>query len=207
MRGIATVLLGLTLVASPALATVPDILLNGGTMDFDYLGAVGGHFASTGTIVEAPTAQGTAATTYELDGLYYLTVVGALEDGANFTDGGVLVISSAVPLTTGVYALDGTNGVFLFIDDAAGWTPPVDLFNTNWTNELAAMVAAGKYGSTSGTVTITALGASQISGTFSASVTDPTTTDELTVSEGSFNVEESVSIDDHTWGEVKTLHR
>lgn len=207
MRNIATILFGLVLFSSPALATDPDILINGGTMDFDYVGTVGGHFGSNGSLVEAPVSQGTAATTYVLDGLNYLVVVGALEDGANFVDGGILILSSVAPLTTGVFPLDGVSGVFLFIDDAVGWTPPADLFNTNWTNELAALVASGKYGSTSGSVHVTALSPSQISGTFTAAVADPVTSGALTLSEGSFNVETTVSTDAKTWGEVKALHR
>ena len=78
MKRLATTAFALLLFASPGLATTPDLLLNGGTLDFDYVGAVNGSFASDGEIEADPEAEGTAATTYVLDGLDYLTVVGAV---------------------------------------------------------------------------------------------------------------------------------
>ena len=88
MRHLATAVAVLVLIASPALATTPDILINGGTLDYDYVGATSGHFGSSGALVADPPVEGTAATTYVLDGLNYLVVTGALEDGTNFVDGG-----------------------------------------------------------------------------------------------------------------------
>jgi len=207
MRHLATALALLALVASPVLATDPDTLINGGTLDFDFVGAVNGHFGSVGSLVADPATEGTAATTYVLDGQNYLTVCGALENGTNFVDGGVVILRSVGPITPGVYPLDGVNGLFVFVDDAVNWTPPADLFNTNWTNELASIVAAGKYGSTSGSVTLISVTPTLVSGTFSASMLDPDTMNSLSVTNGAFNVESTTAVDPATWGEVKALHR
>ena len=104
MRTLATILFGLAFLSSPVSATVPDILINGGTEDFSYQqfpsGPIVGTFGSSGSLIADPATEGTAATTYVLDGFNYLTVVGALEDGANFVDGGVLILKSAAPITT-----------------------------------------------------------------------------------------------------------
>jgi len=206
MKRLATTLFAVLLLTSPGLATVPDTLINGGTLDFDYVGNVNGHFGSTGSLVADPATQGTAATTYVLDGLNYLVVVGALEDGTNFVDGGILIISSAAPIAPGVYPLDGVDAAFLFIDNAQGWTPPADLFNTNWTNELVSLVADGKYGSMSGSVTLLTVSPTLVSGTFSCTMLDENL-NSLSVSNGEFNVESTTDVDEGSWGAVKNLYR
>ncbi|MBZ0267930.1 hypothetical protein K8I85_07230 [bacterium] len=206
MKRLATTLFAILLFTSPGLATVPDTLINGGNLDFDFVGNVNGHFGSTGSLVAAPATEGTAATTFELDGLNYLVVVGALEDGANFVDGGILIISSAGAITPGPYVLDGVNAAFLFVDDAVGWTPPADLFNTNWTNELMSIVASGKYGSLSGSVNLISVTATLVSGTFSCTMLDESL-NSLTVSNGEFNVESTTDTDEGSWGAVKNLYR
>jgi hypothetical protein len=208
MKRLATPLLALLLFASPGLATVPDTLLNGGSLDFDFAGFVNGHFGSTGSLVADPATEGTAATTFVLDGLNYLVVVGALEDGSNsnFVDGGILIISSAGPIVPGPYVLDGVNAAFLFVDDAVGWVPPADLFNTNWTNELLSITAAGKYGSMSGSVNLISNSPTLVSGTFSAMMVDESL-HSLTVTGGSFNVESTTDTNEGTWAAVKSLYR
>ena len=211
MNRLATILFGLALVATPALATTPDILINGGTMDHDYQeisgGSVSGHFGSSGSLAEAPPNEGTAATTYVLDGLNYLTVVGALEDGSNYVDGGVVVLSSAGPIVPGTYVLDASTNFFVFVDDAVGWEVPADIWNTNWTIELMSIVAAGKYVATSGTVELIEVSTARISGTFDAMVIDPLTGITLAVLAGSFNVETTTPVDSGSWGSVKSLYR
>jgi hypothetical protein len=211
MNRLATILFGLALVATPVFATTPDILINGGTMDFDYQeisgGSVSGHFGSSGSLVEAPPGEGTAATTYVLDGLNYLTVVGALEDGSNFIDGGVVVLSSAGPIMPGTYVLDASSNFLVFVDDAVGWVPPADLWNTNWTLELMSIVAAGKYVATAGTVELTEVSSVKIAGTFDAMVIDPMTGIALAVVSGSFNVETPTPVESGSWSSVKSLYR
>lgn len=206
MNRIATTVLALLLLAAPGFATTPDTLINGGTLDFDLSGFLNGHFGSVGSLVADPATEGTAATTFVLDGLNYLVVVGALEDGANFVDGGILIISSAGPINPGPYTLDGVNAAFLFVDNAVGWIPPNDLFNTNWTNELLSIVADGKYGSVSGTVNLISNTATLVSGTFSASMLDESL-HAVTVSDGSFNVESTTDTSEDTWSSVKALYR
>ncbi len=211
MKIFATALCGLALFAAPGFATGPDILINGGNMDFDFQefpsGPITGHFASVGEIVAAPAGSGTAATTYVLDGTNYLTVVGALEDGLNFYDGAAIILASPIPIVAGTYPLDAISGLFVFVDDAASWTPPVDIWNTNWTSELSSIVAAGKYGSISGSVTLTSVSASLIAGTFDVTVNDPDTGTMLTITAGSFNLESSTAVDAGTWGSIKSLYR
>ena len=196
-------LFAVLLLAGPGLATTPDILINGGTFDFDFQqmpsGPIAGHFGSLN--------EGTAATTYVLNGFNYLTVIGAVEDGVNFIDGAVIVVSSVAPLTTGTYALDGVEGVLVFVDDAVGWTPPTDLWNTNWTNELLAIAADGKYGSFTGSVEVTELTPAKIAGTFSATLVDPISGITLLAFSGSFNVETTTDTDPSTWGQIKDLYR
>lgn len=211
MKRFATILLTLSFLATSALATDPDILINGGTVDFDYAqvpsGPITGHFGSDGSLVAAPVNEGSAATTYLLDGMHYLTVVGAIEDGTNFVDGAVIILKDVAPITDGTYELNGTTGVLVFVDDAVGWTPPADLWNTNWTLELAAIVAAGKYASISGCVTVTTLGPSRIQGTFSGVLTNQSMTTTLNVVCGTFNVEEPTAVDSASWTSVKGLYR
>jgi hypothetical protein len=211
MRLMATSLFALLILAAPVLATTPDILINGGTMDFLYNevpgGSINGTFGSSGSLVADPPDQGTAATTYELNGLNYATVVGAVDDGANFIDGGVIVVSDAAPIAVGTYPFDMADGWFFFVDDAVGWVPPADLWNTNWTLELASISAAGKYGSMSGSVTFTSVSSTLIAGTFTATVIDPGTGTTLAISSGEFNVETTTAVDASSWGGVKELYR
>jgi hypothetical protein len=211
MKGLTTVLLSLTFLATATLATEPDILINGGTVEFDYLQVpsptVAGHFGSDGSLAADPPNEGTAATTYVLDGLHYLTVIGAVENGTNFIDGIGIVIESLAPITPGTYPLDGVTGTLAFVDDAVGWVPPADLWNTNWTLELASIVAAGKYLSVSGAVVVDTVDPYRVAGSFEALVIDPNTGITLAVSAGTFNVAPPVSVDDTTWASVKNLYR
>ena len=210
MKTIATALLALLFVTSMASAQCYDLLLDNGTMGFDYQqpgGGIAGNFVSLGGLVGNPPTEGTAAATFVLDGINYLVVIGAVEDGANFRDGGVLVLSSLVPITVGNYSLDGIDGLFVFIDDAVGWNPPADICATNWAIELASIVAAGKYGSVSGNVNVASLDPTGASGTFNAAVTDPDTGITLDVTSGSFNVLPPSAVDGSTWGSIKTLYR
>jgi hypothetical protein len=211
MNRLVPALITALLVSVPAFATTPDILINGGTLDFDYqqvpAGPITGHFGSSGSLVADPPDEGTAATTYVLDGLNYLTVVGALEDGVNFIDGAVIILADAAPIGVGTYPLDGVNGMLVFVDDAVGWVPPADLWNTNWTLELLGIAASGKYGAMSGTVEVLAVGETNISGTFEAMMIDPVTGVSLLVAAGSFNVESTTDTEVNTWGSVKELYR
>jgi len=211
MKQKATVLLALLSLVSPALASGGDILINGGTLDFDYLqvppGSINGHFGSAGSLVDVPATEGTAAATFVLDGVHYLTVVGALENGTNFVDGGVIVVGDVAPITTGTYDLDAVAGVFVFVDDAVGWVPPADLWNTNWTLELASIVASGKHVSMSGSVTFTSVSSLLIAGTFTASTIDPDTGVTLAVTSGAFNVDSTTGTESTSWSAVKALYR
>jgi hypothetical protein len=214
MKKMTTSAIALLLLSFPAFADGPgpDILLNGGTMDFDYTqvppGPVTGHFSSDGVLSHDPPNEGTAALTYALDGVHYATIVGATDDGLNYTDGGVIVVSDpSDPITVGSYPLDGTVAVFAFVDDAVDWAPPSDLYKTNWSLELLSIEASGKYGSTSGTVTFTDLDVSKIAGTFECSVTDPETGIVLAITTGSFNVDVPVATERSTWSTIKALYR
>jgi hypothetical protein len=213
MKQRATVLFALLTFAAPAMGGIPCAdLLNGGTMTFDYVeappGPINGSFSSDGVIVDAPPVEGTAAATFVLDGTNYAVVVGALEDGLNFVDGGVIVVGDPVnPITVGSYPLDGIAGVFVFVDDAVGWVPPLDLCSINWTLELDAIVAAGKNLSTSGTVTFTTVTSEVMAGTFECATFDPDTGVTLAISAGTFNIDTTTSVDDSSFGKVKSLYR
>lgn len=210
MKSTATALLVLLLVPALAAATCYDLLLDHGTMSFDYQqvgGGISGNFVSVGGLSGTPPTQGTIAATFPLDGLNYLLVLGAVEDGAEFRDAGVILVSSVAPITPGPYSLDGTNAVFLQIDDAMGWNPPADPCAVNWSIELASIVAAGKYGSVSGTLNLDSLDMGGASGTFTALVADPDSGIQLEVTSGSFNVVPPSAVEDSSFGSVKALYR
>jgi hypothetical protein len=216
MKMVATTVIALFVFSFPAFATgpVPDIFINGGTMDFQYNqtggpgGPISGSFSSDGVLAHDPPNEGTAATTYVLDGVNYATVVGAIEDGANYTDGAVIVVSDPTnPIMVGTYDLDGTVGVFAFVDDAFNWFPPTDLWKTNWTEELLLIDAAGKYGSTSGTVTFTHVEVGKVAGTFECTATYPETGVVLAITFGSFNADGLVATDRASWSSIKALYR
>jgi len=211
MKQRATVFLVLLSLCSPALASGPGFLINGGTMDFDYLqvppGSINGHFGSSGSLVDVPATEGTAATTFVLNGVNYLAVVGATENGTNFVDGGVVIVGDLAPITTGTYSLDGVTSFFVFVDDAVGWVPPADLWNTNWTLELASIVAAGKHVSVSGSVTLTSVNSLLVAGTFTATTFDADTGVTLAVTSGTFNVDSTTGTESTSWSSVKALYR
>ncbi len=210
MKTITTVLLTLLFVTSMASAECYDLLLDNGTMSFDYAevgGGINGSFLSVGGLVGDPPTQGSAAATFELNGTFYLVVIGAVEDGVDFRDGGVIVLSSPAPITVGAHALDGVTGLFVMVDDAIGWNPPADICATNWALELANITAAGKYGSVSGTVNVASLDLTGASGTFNCIVSDPDTGVDLEVTSGQFNVLPPSAVDASSWGEVKGLYR
>jgi hypothetical protein len=214
MKMMATTAIAFLLLSIPSFADgpEPDIMINGGTMTFEYTqvppGPVNGQFSAKGILVHDPPNEGVAGTTYLLDGTYYATVVGALEDGANYTDGGVIVVSDPDdPIAVGSYDLDGTVGIFAFIDDAVDWAPPPDLFKANWTEELLGIDAAGKYGSTSGTVTFTDLNDSKIAGTFECTVTDQESGITLAITSGTFNADGVIATERSTWSTIKALYR
>jgi len=211
MKHLATRLGALLALASPALGNPTAVVLNGGTMDFDYLevppGSINGSFTSNGIIVDAPPVEGTAAATFELDGSHYAVVVGALEDGANFVDGGVIVVADAAPIAPGNYPLNGVDGVFVFVDDAIGWVPPTDFCATNWTQELGSIVSSGKYLSMSGSVTFVTVSPTVIAGTFECLTVDGATGVVLAVSSGSFNIDTTTSVESSTFAKVKALYR
>jgi hypothetical protein len=211
MKQRATLLLGLLCLASPTFAN-PTLLLNGGTMDFDYMevppGSVNGHFSSNGVIVKAPPIEGTAAATFELDGDFWAVVVGAVEDGANFVDGGVILVKDPDnPIVAGTYDLDGVNGALVFIDNALGWIPPLDFKDTNWSQELADIVADGKHSSVSGSVTFSTFGDFVVAGTFETATFDAATGVELAVTNGTFNVDTTTSVESQSFTQVKALYR
>lgn len=210
MKSTATVLLALLLVPALAAADCYDLLLDHGTMSFDYEqvgGGINGSFLSVGGLSGTPVTEGTIAATFVLDGLNYLLVLGAVEDGTEFRDAGVILVSSVAPIVPGVFVLDGTNAVFLQIDDAVGWNPPADPCAVNWSTELAGIVAAGKYGSISGTLNLASLDMGGASGTFNAVVEDPDSGVQLDVTNGQFNVVPPSAVDGSTWGTVKALYR
>jgi hypothetical protein len=214
MKTVATTALALLVFSFPAFANVvPDILIHSGLMRFEYTKIAGpgdpisGQFLSSGTLKHDPPNEGTAAAVYALDGIHYATVVGAMVDGTDFTDGAVIVVSSATPLTEGTYDLDGTTGVLAFVDDAVDWHPPTDLWKTNWTLELLLLDAAGKYGSTSGTVTFGSITGAVIWGVFEATVADPETGTVLSITNGYFDVEPPVGTDPSSWSSIKALYR
>ena len=212
MKQRATLLFSILALAAPAFGNPTAVILNGGTMDFDYLevppGSTNGSFSSDGTIVDVPPVEGTAAATFVLDGVNYAVVVGAVEDGANFVDGGIIVVSDALnPIAVGSYDLDAIEGAFFFIESAVGWVPPTDLCATNWTQELDSVVATGKHVSTSGTVTFTTVSASVIAGTFECATEEPDTGVVLAVSSGSFNIDTTTSVESTSFTKVKALYR
>jgi hypothetical protein len=212
MKTLTTTVLALFILSGSALATLePDFLINSGAMAFDYAqvpsGPVSGHFSSDGMLAHDPPNEGTAATAYVLDGVHYLTIIGAMEDGTNYTDGAVIIVSGAEPITAGTYDLDGTTGFLAFVDDAVGWIPPSDLWKTNWAEELLLIDAAGKYGSTSGTVTFSQISWKDVQGGFEAMVTDPETGVELAITSGSFVIGVPVATERSSWSSVKALYR
>jgi len=210
MKSLATVLFALLLVPALAAADCYDLLLDHGTMSFDYQqigGGISGSFVSVGGLSGTPVTEGTIATTFVLDGLNYLLVLGATEDGTEFTDAGVILVSSVAPIAPGIFSLDGTNAVFLQIDNASGWTPPADPCAVNWTNELASINAAGKYGSISGTLNLLSLDMGGAAGVFNAVVEDPDSGIQLDVTNGEFNVVPPSAVDDASWGSTKALYR
>jgi hypothetical protein len=210
MKSMATVLLALLLVPALASADCYDLLLDHGTMSFDYEqvgGGISGNFVSVGGLSGTPVTQGTIAVTFQLDGLNYLLVLGAVEDGVEFRDAGVILVSSVTPIVPGLFTLDGTNAVFLQIDDAVGWNPPSDPCAVNWSTELAGIVAAGKYGSISGTLNLMSLDMGGAAGTFNAVVEDPDTGIQLDVTSGQFNVVPPSAVEGANWGSVKALYR
>ncbi|MBZ0267908.1 hypothetical protein K8I85_07120 [bacterium] len=179
-------------------------------MSFNYQqvgGGIAGNFTSVGGLSGTPVTEGTIATTFVLDGLNYLLVLGAVEDGIEFRDAGVILVSSVAPIVPGAFTLDGTNAVFLQIDDAVGWNPPADPCAVNWSTELASIVAAGKYGSISGTLNLLSLDMGGASGTFDAVVEDPDSGIQLDVTGGEFNVVPPSAVDGASWGSTKALYR
>jgi hypothetical protein len=197
------------MLAAPVLACT-DPPINGGTFEFEYAqfpsGPINGSFLSTGSVVLDPVNEGTASATFELDGVQYLVVVGAVEDGATFTDVGVIIVRGAVPPGPGVYAFDGSTAFFVFADDVVGYDTPLDLCAVNWTNELANAVALGKHVSMTGSVTVLTTGAT-VSGTFAGTTLDPDTGAVLSVTEGAFNVEDTTSLEPSAWSRIKADYR
>lgn len=213
MKQTATIFFTLLMFAVPVLGGTPPCatLLNGGTMDFAYTnssGSISGFFSSNGVINDVPPVEGTAAATFVLDGTNYLVVVGALEDGANFVDGGVIVAADPLnPIGVGSYPLDGIAGLFVFIDDAVGWVPPADLCAVNWTQELDSIVSTGKHLSTTGTVNFTTVSAQVVAGTFSCATFDSNTGEILAITDGSFNIDTTTSVEETSFTAVKALYR
>jgi hypothetical protein len=153
------------------------------TLSFTHAGERAGSFAVQGAVPLSATGQasfGTWASALRVTG-YPLNVVGVRAGTAPMTDVFTLVLQNITQ--PGTYPLDpGCN---------QHTTTPCVLglfaFGVNWTNNTQAPSA--EYRLATGSVTVTALTASQVRGTFQGSgVTFPAGTPALTITTGSFDV-------------------
>jgi len=182
---IATLLLALA--ATPAAAQIadPDTLYDAGSISFDYVQtpfpSYGGSFAAEGAALlpdgslppgaDQAVGGGSAAALLDTVGTIAYGVV-ANADGT--FDATLIALKSVGPLTPGTYGIDINVGdaIFGFLDDAENFDLPDTLDQETLLPWLQDLPAAHKLISISGAITVSAVSADTLAGSFSGLTAD-----------------------------------
>ena len=179
--------LPLALATTPAAAQIadPDTLYDAGSIGFDYVQtpfpSYGGTFAAAGSALlpdgslppgaDQAVGGGSAAALLDTVGTIAYGVV-ANADGTY--DAALIALKSVGPLTPGTYPIDITVGdaIFGFLDDAESFDLPDTLDQDTLLPWLQDLPAAHKLISISGAITVSAVSADTLQGTFSGLTVD-----------------------------------
>jgi hypothetical protein len=195
--------------------TAPALtLIDGGTMDFQYAqfpsGTYVGSFSADGELLTGvPAGGGTTALLFDSGGEHYLVVAAALLDGGGNVDAAVVMIRSASPFVPGVYPVDAINHTctFAFVDDAVSFALPADPATADWESWFNGLLASRRFVGATGAVTLTEVGPSAVTGTFSGLSFEYGTNMPLSISPGAFHVTGALAVEDDTWAGVKADYR
>jgi len=123
----------------------------------------------------------------------------------------LMIFTDSEPITPGTYSIDVTDfsSFFWYLDDVEGIVMPDNLDDANWDDLVASLIAAHKFASISGSITIDQLDASSASGTFTGAMIDLDDIMTLiSVSNGAFQLTGGyVASDDASFSELKTMYR
>jgi len=216
MRTAATIV-GLLVLLSTAAYADSVHFYPGGEMSFTYMqippGPISGTFFAQGDVsdpqsIPPPGTGATSALAVEIDGMYYLLIVGGFGNADRSADIGFVFIMSPTPIGPGVYPLDpvGFTTLFGFLDDASDIVLPGDLTTTDWVVWVSSITAAHKFLGTSGSVVITVLTPSDIQATFAVTAGEFGGGPIIGIPDGYISVGTVLDINQDSWGAVKNLY-
>jgi hypothetical protein len=213
-------ILACCLLTSVSATAQPAVAYAAGEIEFNYTGSGGysesfhavGPAGGAGEFILPEEAEGCGGLTGNTPDVHFFMASGAVRNPDSSQDIVVMVIySDTESITNGSYPINpyDFSSIVLYLDDVTYFVYPEDTTELDWNAILGSVVAAHKYISLTGIITIGEINSGIANGTFSGFMSDmaiPPVT--ITVENGTFALTGGlVSAAEASFSELKSMFR